>query len=76
MANSDEYLLDKEGNVFRYANDQPVRLEDFDQEPSDKSYAEAEKLSYKERVQMMLDFGVPVPDELLRKAGMMSNEAE
>jgi hypothetical protein len=76
MANSDKYLLDNEGNVFRYANGQPVRLEDFDQEPSSRSYAEAEKLSYKERVQMMLDSGVPVTDEMLRKAGMKGNEAE
>ena len=69
MSNSDKYLLDQEGNVYRYANGQPVRLEDFDQEPSAKSYAEAKKLSYKERVQMMLDSGVPVTDEMLRKAG-------
>jgi hypothetical protein len=74
MANSDKYLLDNEGNVFRYANGQPVRLEDFDQEPSSRSYAEAEKLSYKERVQMMLDSGVPVTDEMLRKAGIVSND--
>jgi hypothetical protein len=76
MSNSDKYLLDKDGNVYRYANGQPVRLEDFDQEPSDRSYAEANKLSYKERVQMMLDIGVPVSDDILRKAGMTDNEAE
>ena len=69
MAKYGKYLLDNEGKVFRYANGQPVRLEDFDQEPSAKSYAEAEKLSYKERGQMMLDSGVPVTDEMLRKAG-------
>ena len=75
MVTYDKYLLDDEGNVLRYANGQPVRLEDFDQEPSDKSYAEAEKLSYKERVQMMLDSGVPVTDVMLRKAGITHNEA-
>jgi len=74
VAKYGKYLLDNEGKVFRYANGQPVRLEDFDQEPSDMSYAEAKKLSYKERVQMMLDSGVPVTDEMLRKAGIVSNE--
>ena len=75
MAKYGKYLLDNEGNVFHYANGQPVRLEDFDQEPSDKAYAEANKISYKERVQMMLDSGIPVTDEMLRKAGMTDNEA-
>ena len=75
VAKYGKYLLDDEGNVLRYANGQPVRLEDFDQEPSAESYAEAEKLSYKERVQMMLDSGVPVTDVMLRKAGITDNEA-
>ena len=53
----------------------PVRLEDFDQEPSARSYAEAEKRPYKELVQMMLDSGVPVTEEILRKASIASDEA-
>jgi hypothetical protein len=52
-----------------------VRLEDFDQEPSARSYAEAEKRPYKELVQMMLDSGVPVTEEILRKASIASDEA-
>ena len=43
VAKYGKYLLDDEGNVIHYASGQPVPLEDFDQEPSDKSYAEAKK---------------------------------
>jgi hypothetical protein len=68
MVTYDKYLLDDEGNIIHYANGRPVRLEDFDQEPSARSYAEAKKRPYKELVQMMLDSGVPVTEEMLRKA--------
>ena len=69
MAKYDKYLLDDDGNIIHYASGQPVLLEDFDQEPSDKSYAEAKKRTYKGLMQIMLDSGVPVTDEMLRKAG-------
>jgi hypothetical protein len=75
MVTYNKYLFDDEGNIIHYANGSPVRLEDFDQEPSSRSYAEAEKRPYKELVQMMLDSGVPVTEEILRKAGIASDEA-
>ena len=69
VTNSDKYLLDGEGNIIHYANGQPVRLDDFDQAPSEKAYAEVNKMPYKELIQLALDSGVYVTDEMLRKAG-------
>ena len=64
-----KYLLDEEGNILHYSNGQPVCLDDFDNEPSDKSYEAAKKRPHKELVQLMLASGVPVTKEILRKAG-------
>lgn len=76
MNKFDEYLLDDDGNIIHYSDGTPVRLEDFDQEPSAKSYAEVNNMSYKDLVQKMLDAGVPVTDEMLRKAGLIVDQSK
>ena len=68
MARQKTYLTDSNGNIRRYKGGQPVRNADFENEPTDTAYREAARKTLKQRVQYMLDIGLPVPDELLKRA--------
>lgn len=68
MPKQSRYLTDSKGNILKYKGGQPVRLDDFDQGPTDTGYTEAKQMSLKQRVQLMLDSGVSVPDALLKRA--------
>ena len=44
MSEYDEYLLDEDGQPYRYVDGRPVNLEDFDHEDSEKGRDEARSI--------------------------------
>ena len=74
MSEDDEYLLDDHGQPYHYADGRPVKLEDFDQEPSWSARAEALSTSPKETWQSMLDDGINVPDVVIKKYDLVRSE--
>jgi hypothetical protein len=68
MARQTKYHTDSKGKILRYKGGTPVRNDDFEEGPTDTAYREAARLGLKKRVEAMLRAGVPVPDELLKRA--------
>ena len=56
-----------DGQPYLDANGRPMKLEDFDQEPSWNARAEALATSPKETWQRMLDDGFIVPEVVIKK---------
>ena len=67
MSEYDKYLLDEDGEPYRYANGRPVKLDDFDQDPSPTGRAEALSKSVEEVWQERLNRGRWVPPEVIEK---------
>ena len=65
----DELLRDEYGELILTADGSPIPYAAFENEPSD-TYLYLYTRSRKERVEQMMNLGVPVPQRLLDRAGM------
>lgn len=66
MSEHDQYLLDPDGQPYRYADGRPVKLDDFDQEPSWKARAEVKVIPVRDMWQRQLDAGFDLPEDIIR----------
>jgi len=71
---SQTYISDSKGNPLYYKGGKRVRFVDFENEPTDTARAEAKEATLKDRVQRMIDVGITVPEDLLKKAGLGNDD--
>lgn len=62
-----KYLLDDDGEPFRYANGEPVPIEMFDEDPIFKEGDDV-PLTAAEAVAELEEIGIDVPDDLREEA--------
>ena len=76
MTDDDELLRDKNGKLILFADGSPIPHAAFENEPSDTYLNIYSSLSRKERVEMMINIGIPVPQWLLDEVKDSSEDVD